>query len=159
MSRIVLAIGLLVPLVSAVYVLRLVLAPVTGGPVGGAAAATSPPPRVAQPTPAPPAAAPRPPPPGPPPPLAASAPTPTAPPAPPASPTPREAVVVANTGALGGVLRAEPVTGRQVAAMRDGQRLDVLERTTVDGGEWVHVRTADGVEGWIAARIVAPAPT
>jgi len=70
---------------------------------------------------------------------------------------PTEWVVIAHTGAQGGVVRAEPVTGRQVAAPRDGERLQVLGRTAVSGAEWFHVRTFQGVEGWVAARIVMPA--
>jgi hypothetical protein len=156
-SRLVLAIGFLVPLVSAAYVLRLLLVPGLTVQLGGGSAATSPPPIAANQPPAtpPPTQSPiRAPTLGPPPTLGRAE-------APPASPEPaqaREIVVVANTGAIGGVLRAEPVSGAQVAALREGQRLEVLDRTTRAGGEWVHVRTAEGVEGWIAARIVAPAP-
>ncbi len=69
-----------------------------------------------------------------------------------------EHVKVANTGGVGAILRADPPRGRQLAALRDGQPLDVLEHQTVqDGTEWLRVRTADGVEGWIFSRLVGPA--
>jgi hypothetical protein len=82
-----------------------------------------------------------------------------------AVPTPRrtptgERVVIGNTGGLGAVLRADPVTGRPVAALRDAQVVDVLERRNVPGsGDWVHVRTADGLEGWITGIVARPLPT
>jgi hypothetical protein len=92
------------------------------------------------PTLAPPAATPKP--------VAAIRPTPTG-----------ERVVVTNTGGIGAVLRAEPVTGRQVAALREQLVLVVLERRTVQGGgEWLRVQTPEGVEGWVTARAARPAP-
>jgi hypothetical protein len=76
-------------------------------------------------------------------------------------PTPTgERVVIGNTGGLGAVLRADPVTGRPVAALREQQVLDVLEHRNVPGsGDWVHVRTADGVEGWVTAVVARPLPS
>jgi hypothetical protein len=68
-----------------------------------------------------------------------------------------ERVKVANTGGAGAILRADPPRGRQLAALRDGQPLEVLEHRTVADGEWLRVRTAEGVEGWIFARLVGPA--
>jgi SH3 domain-containing protein len=82
-----------------------------------------------------------------------------------AAPTPRptatgERVVIGNTGGLGAILRANPVTGSPVAALRDQQVLDVLERRNVPGsGDWVHVRTADGKEGWVTGIVARPLPT
>ena len=79
-------------------------------------------------------------------------------------PTPRptptgERVIVANTGGRGAVLRAEPVTGRPVAALHEQQVLDVLERRNVPGsGDWLHVRASDGAEGWITGLVARPAP-
>ena len=68
-----------------------------------------------------------------------------------------ERVVIGNTGGIGAVLRADPVTGRPVAALREQQVLDVLERRNVPGsGDWVHVRTADGLEGWVTAIVARP---
>jgi hypothetical protein len=86
---------------------------------------------------------------GPPPPAAAEADT------PPSDATGKQ-VKVANTGGVGAILRADPPKGRQVAALRDGTLLSVLEHRDVDGGEWLHVRTPDGAEGWIFGRLVSP---
>ena len=72
-----------------------------------------------------------------------------------------ERITIGNTGGQGAILRSDPVTGRPVGALHETQVLDVLERQTVPGsGEWVRVRTAEGVEGWViglVARPVAPA--
>jgi hypothetical protein len=82
-----------------------------------------------------------------------------------AAPTPRptptgERVVIANTGGKGAVLRADPVTGRPVAALHEQQVLDLLERRNVPGsGDWVHVRTSDGLEGWVTGVVARPVPT
>jgi hypothetical protein len=81
-----------------------------------------------------------------------------------AVPTPRptptgERVVIGNTGGVGAVLRADPVTGRPVGALHDQQVVDVLERRNVPGsGDWVHVRTSDGVDGWITGIVARPLP-
>jgi hypothetical protein len=81
---------------------------------------------------------------------------------PPATPRPApsgERVVIGNTGGRGAVLRAEPVTGRAVAALREQQMLDVLERRNIPGsGDWVHVRTSDGLEGWVTGLVALPPP-
>jgi hypothetical protein len=67
-----------------------------------------------------------------------------------------EHVKVANTGGTGAILRAEAPKGKQVASLRDGTDLQVLERQQLpDGSEWLHVRTADGTEGWIFSSLVA----
>ena len=68
-----------------------------------------------------------------------------------------ERVVISNTGGLGAVLRADPVTGAPVAALRDAQVVDVLERRNIAGsGDWVHVRTAEGKEGWVTGLVTLP---
>jgi hypothetical protein len=67
-----------------------------------------------------------------------------------------EMVKVANTGRVGAILRAEPRTGRQVANLRDGTSLKVLERSELPDGEWIRVRTPEGTEGWIFGRLVGP---
>jgi SH3 domain-containing protein len=70
---------------------------------------------------------------------------------------PTERVKVANTGGAGAILRADPPKGRQVAALRDGTVLQVLEHQDVGGSEWLHIQTPDGVQGWVFSRLVAPA--
>jgi len=68
-----------------------------------------------------------------------------------------ERIVIGNTGGVGAVLRSEPVTGRPLAALREGLILDVLERRSVTGsGDWVHVRTPEGVEGWVTGLVALP---
>jgi len=60
-----------------------------------------------------------------------------------------ERVVITNTGGIGAAVRAEPRIGGQIAGMQEGEVADVLERRTVDGTEWIRVRTPRGQEGWI----------
>jgi hypothetical protein len=44
-----------------------------------------------------------------------------------------------------------------VIALHEQQTLDVLERRTIPGsGDWIHVRTSDGVEGWVTALAALP---
>ena len=72
--------------------------------------------------------------------------------------TDTELVKVANTGGVGAILRAAPPSGRQVAGLRDGQVLVVLEHRTIGDSEWLHVTTRDThIEGWVFARLVGPA--
>jgi hypothetical protein len=72
--------------------------------------------------------------------------------------TPTERVKVANTGGAGAILRADQPRGRQVAGLRDGTVLQVLEhQQAADGSEWLRVRTPDGVEGWVFSRLVVAA--
>ena len=77
-------------------------------------------------------------------------------------PTPRpaptgEQIVIGNTGGIGAVLRAEPVTGRPVRSLREQQVLEVIERRNIPGsGDWVHVRTPDGVDGWVTGLVALP---
>jgi hypothetical protein len=80
--------------------------------------------------------------------------------APTAPPTPTgERIVIGNTGGQGAVLRSDPVTGQPVATLHEQQVLDVLEHRNVPGnGDWIHVRTSDGVEGWVTGRVASPAP-
>lgn len=83
------------------------------------------------------------------------APGPNATPAPPGL-AQRDLVVVANTDRRGAVLRAEPVSGRSVAALREGDPLLVAERRAVNGVEWLRVRTPAGADGWVAAIVTRP---
>lgn len=70
-----------------------------------------------------------------------------------------ERITIGNTGGLGAILRADPVSGRPVAALHETQVLDVLERQTVPGnGVWVRVRTSDGIEGWVTGVVALPMP-
>jgi hypothetical protein len=68
-----------------------------------------------------------------------------------------ERVSIGNTGGVGAILRADPVSGRQVATLHEQQVVDVLERRTVPGsGVWVRVRTSEGVEGWVIGLVALP---
>jgi hypothetical protein len=68
-----------------------------------------------------------------------------------------ERITIGNTGGVGAILRADPVTGRPVAALHEQQVLDVLERRTIPGsGVWVRARTSDGVEGWVTGLVALP---
>jgi hypothetical protein len=68
-----------------------------------------------------------------------------------------ERITIGNTGGVGAVLRADPVTGTRVATLHEQQVLDVLERRTIPGsGVWVRVRTAEGVEGWVTGVVALP---
>src|SRR5262249_40515285 len=67
-----------------------------------------------------------------------------------------ERVRVAKTGS-GAILRAEPPNGRTLGSVRDGTVLEVIERRTFeDSGEWLHVRTAEGLDGWVFGLLIAP---
>jgi hypothetical protein len=95
----------------------------------------------------------------PPPTLAPPGATATAAPTPGPKPT-GERIVIENTGGVGAVLRADPVTGTPVAALREQQVLDVLEHRNVPGsGDWLRVRTSDGIEGWVTGVVARPMPT
>ena len=68
-----------------------------------------------------------------------------------------ERIVIGNTGGVGAVLRSDPVTGQPIAALREGLVLEVVERRSVAGsGDWVRVRTAEGVEGWVTGLVALP---
>lgn len=89
-------------------------------------------------------------------PAAAGAARPAATPAP--SPTPRPAeqgqrVRVANTDGIGVAVRASPsMNDRLPQAFPPGAELTVLERS----GQFVRVRGANGLEGWVPGQYVAP---
>src|SRR5689334_9303702 len=138
MTRLVLVLAFLVPLVLGGYVVRSLLLPSPATLGGGAApiraASALPTPTATTPAPtAVPAPAPtRTPPPAPTrPPVPTLAPQPAAQPVASSSANTQETVAVANTGGIGGVLRDQPAVGKQVAALQEGQRLSVIERTRV----------------------------
>lgn len=68
-----------------------------------------------------------------------------------------ERVKVANTGGAGAILRASPPRGAVVKLLYDGASLEVIEHQSLpDGSEWLHVRTAEGIQGWIFSRLTSP---
>jgi SH3 domain-containing protein len=68
-----------------------------------------------------------------------------------------ERIVIGNTGGIGAVLRAEPVTGRALASLPEQKIVEVLERRNIPGsGDWVHVRTPEGQEGWVIGLVALP---
>jgi hypothetical protein len=75
-------------------------------------------------------------------------------------PTPTgERIVIGNTDGIGAVLRSEPVTGQALAALPEQLVLEVLERRSIAGsGEWVHVRTPEGRDGWVTGLVALPVP-
>jgi uncharacterized protein YgiM (DUF1202 family) len=60
---------------------------------------------------------------------------------------------IANTGGDNVNLRSDASTGAEVLAkLAEGDQVtEVGPPKTVDGREWKHVRTKDGIEGWVAA--------
>jgi uncharacterized protein YgiM (DUF1202 family) len=60
---------------------------------------------------------------------------------------------IANTGGDNVNLRSDASTGAEVLAkLSEGDQVtEVGPPKTVDGREWKHVRTKDGIEGWVAA--------
>jgi hypothetical protein len=68
-----------------------------------------------------------------------------------------ERIVIGNTGGIGAVLRAEPVTGRAIASLPEQKIVEVVERRNIPGsGDWVHVRTPEGQEGWVIGLVALP---
>jgi Bacterial SH3 domain len=71
-----------------------------------------------------------------------------------------ERVIIGNTDGLGAVLRSDPVTGRAIASLPERQVVEVLEHRSVPGnGDWLHVRTTDGTEGWVTGLAALPVVT
>ncbi|MBV9580812.1 MAG: SH3 domain-containing protein [Chloroflexi bacterium] len=70
--------------------------------------------------------------------------------------TTSQRVKVANTGGLGAILRADPPSGKEVTALREGTVLEVIDHKTLpDGSEWLEVQTTDGTQGWVYSKLVA----
>ena len=79
------------------------------------------------------------------------------------TPTPSYAVI--NAAAWGGAkVRSEPGTGSEITVLINGIIVEVLpEIQSIDGYEWVHIRTANNIEGWVlkgvlSATSVTPTP-
>jgi hypothetical protein len=87
-------------------------------------------------------------------------PTPTPPPAT-ATPAPRltstpaaatSEVWVGNTGGSGVYVRGTPTSGDRVRPYGDGTRLTIIgDDVSGDGQQWKHIRTPDGLEGYVPA--------
>jgi hypothetical protein len=79
----------------------------------------------------------------------------TATPAPKPTSTPAPAtseVWVGNTGGSGVYVRGTPTSGDRVRAYPDGTPLTIIgDDVSGDGKEWKHVRTPDGLEGYVPA--------
>jgi hypothetical protein len=72
-------------------------------------------------------------------------------------PTPSYAVIAASTGG-GALVRTEPGAGTVVASLINGSLVEVFtEIQTVGSTQWVHVRTMEGVEGWVLQTVLAAA--
>lgn len=79
-------------------------------------------------------------------------------PAPAPATTPGTALAVAGTGKSGLRLREQP-NGKVLQVLPEGTRLQSQgEQQQAAGYTWIHVRTADGKDGWVAAPFVAAAP-
>jgi uncharacterized protein YgiM (DUF1202 family) len=79
--------------------------------------------------------------------------------APSAAPSTAPAAVtytIANTGGDNVNLRSDASTEAEVLAklVEGDQVTEAGPSKTVDGREWKHVRTKDGIEGWVAAEFV-----
>jgi len=76
------------------------------------------------------------------------------------SPTPRPRALVVNTGGAGVNVRARPSTNAQIVGLAaEGSLVDLLgERAQDEIFTWEHIRTAEGVEGWVVDRFLEPQP-
>jgi hypothetical protein len=76
-------------------------------------------------------------------------------------PTPVYALISASSGG-GALLRSEPNGGFVVTALLNDYLVEVLPDTVeVNNVTWYHVRTADGIEGWVLDSVLSratPAP-
>jgi uncharacterized hydrophobic protein (TIGR00271 family) len=87
-------------------------------------------------------------------------PTPTVTPTPSVTPTPTPVpAVVTGTGGEGLLVRETP-DGPIIGALRPGEQVDLFyQRQIVAGLEWGLIRTAGGLQGWVATRYLRPAET
>lgn len=80
--------------------------------------------------------------------------------APSTAPAAGASYVVANTGGDNINMRSSASASADIVArLAEGDQIvEVGPVATADGREWRHVRTRDGIEGWIASEFTAPAP-
>ena len=74
------------------------------------------------------------------------------------------AVIAASSGG-GAVVRSDPAGTTIVDTLLNGTMVQVFpEVQTVGGGNWVHIRTPKGIDGWVLQTVLtaatpSPAPT
>src|SRR5690348_10412240 len=69
---------------------------------------------------------------------------------------PTRTMWIANTGGVGVYVRATPNRADRLRAYADGTSLQVLpDEVDGDGEHWLHVRTQDGLEGYVPAMYVS----
>lgn len=71
-----------------------------------------------------------------------------------------KAYVIANTGGDNLNMRSSASASAEVVArLAPGDQIvEIGPVANADGREWRHVRTSDGIEGWVASEFTAPAP-
>lgn len=71
-----------------------------------------------------------------------------------------KAYVIANTGGDNVNMRATASASAEIVArLAPGDQIvEIGPVANADGREWRHVRTSDGIEGWVASEFTAPAP-
>ena len=87
----------------------------------------------------------------------------TATPAPKATPTPEpsasDTVYVGNTDGQGVFIRKTPAMADRVRAYQEGTPLTIIgDDEDGDGQHWKHVRTPDGLEGYVPSMYTVAAP-
>jgi len=67
--------------------------------------------------------------------------------------------VIADTSGRGVLVHTSP-GGPTLTAFREGMRVTLLnaDPQAANGRDWLRVRDENGIEGWVAAEYVAPAP-
>ncbi len=77
-----------------------------------------------------------------------------------AAPATGASYVVANTGGDNINMRASASASAEIVArLAEGDQIvEIGPVATADGRDWRHVRTKDGIEGWVASEFTAPAP-
>jgi hypothetical protein len=69
----------------------------------------------------------------------------------------QSASIHAPQGFTSATLRAEPTTAsRSLRSLTNGARVELLpDAASADGFTWTHVRTADGLSGWVVSPAVS----